>query len=453
MTYELSIRYFWERRRPLLTALLIVAAACSDKSSGEAAPPPEYVPERAAVGTTPQPAGASRGGEAVLTPVTPGADASTTDPLAGQPEVPRQDLPPVEPAPRGAQPEPQPVPVQPAPVAAPEPVRSAPKDVVVAREEPPPPPVRERPAPVEPTRADVARALPAPKPVPPSKPLDPALRRTIVFQTKPPGAKVRLIGTGGRFVEAPSATPAVFVVPADVYAWEVEMGGYLPDRSDERTKIDVVGQLADTIVLTLTTAGDWRAKLANANEAFTAKRCAEAITLYGSLERPAQMSSELGQTWLESRTRLAQCMRDLRQYPQAVAVFKQVLEVEPRQWGARYEMANTLCLARDYRQAASVYSDVGEGPLLNRVSSDRREAVQALARYGRGLCKFREWNASPQPERHPEMREPALRLLQEFVGMADEALSRPMAGDVKLMLTRALADAKDKLQDMGTGKD
>ncbi len=270
-----------------------------------------------------------------------------------------------------------------------------------------------------------------------------SLLRTVLFRTRPPGAIVRLISSTGKIYEPVAGTPTVFSVPPDVYAWEVTMTGYVADRSGPLSSVDLLSRTADTMQLTLMLAGDREQRMNKANAAFASNRCVEAIDFYQSLERPSEMGGVVGRTWLESRMRMAQCQRSLRRFEPAIATYQLILDVEAFQWAARYEMAGTYCERNDFKTGIETFREM-EGVYINRVGSDRRLAVQSLARYGRAICNYRDYSSQLIPDNHPELRDPAIRLFEEFIYTADALLKTEVPQDVKTLLTHALGDARTK---------
>ena len=272
---------------------------------------------------------------------------------------------------------------------------------------------------------------------------EPGGQRTVLFRTTPPGARIRLTSSAGAILEPTRANPALFSVPAGVYSWEVELAGYLPDRSGEKNRVDLLSKGADTLEVTLTPAVDRVSRMESANAAFNEDRCPQAIAIYQSIERPAEMGTDVGRTWLASRGRLAQCQRKLRQFDPAIATYNQILAAEPFQWNAKYELGGTRCEKKEFKQGADVLRELA-GPYLNNVPQDRRPAVQALARYGRAICQLKDYQSQAQPDNHPELRDPAVRLFDEFIFAADKALKDGVPAEIKNMLTRALNDATTK---------
>ncbi len=280
--------------------------------------------------------------------------------------------------------------------------------------------------------------------VPPPPPSGP---RTVLFKTNPAGAHIRLTASNGKVYESTGSGSASFVVPADVYAWEATLSGYLSDRSGQRNSIDLLSKVADTMTITLTLSGDRVQRMETANTAFNDDRCAQAIELYQRIERPGEMGGDVGRTWLESRSRLAQCQRKLKQYDPAVATYRLILDAEPFQWIAKFELAATYCDSREYKKGADAYREI-DGPYLNRVAQDRRQAVQALVRYGRAVCLFKDYEGQLQPDNHPELKDPALRLFDEFLYSAERLLQGALPTEIKSMLTRAFNDATAKLAEL-----
>ena len=268
--------------------------------------------------------------------------------------------------------------------------------------------------------------------------------RTVVFYTSPPSAHIRLTSSAGKAYEANRpGNPAVFTVPAGVYSWSAELGGYLPDGSGPKNSVDVVSRLTDTLRLTLTQAGDVVSRYETAGVAYKEDRCSQAIMIYKTIEAPVDLSGTVGRTWLESRGRLAQCQRKLRQYDDAIATYRQVLAVEPYQWNAKYELGGTYCDKHEFKSGTDVLRELS-GPYLNRVQQDRRLAVQAMARYGRAICHLSDYRSQPNADNHPELREPVVSLLDEFMFTAERELKNDLPSEIRNMLANAFNDAKNK---------
>ena len=321
---------------------------------------------------------------------------------------------------------------KPIPTPVEKPAEKAPVEKVVV--EPPPPPPKK--VVVEPPPKVAGRGVAA-------KSTEPAGQRTVLFRTNPPGARVRLVSGTGAVIEASRANPSLFQVPAGVYSWEVELAGYLADRSGQKNRVDVSDKTADTVSLNLTPAGNVMSQLESGNSAFNEDRCPQAVAIYQNIERPGELASDVGRTWLASRGRMAQCQRKLHQLDNAIATYNVILAAEPFQWNAKYELGGTYCDKRDFRHGAETLREIG-GAYLNNVPQDRRQAVQALAKYARGICQLKEYQSQAQPDSHPELRDPAVRSFDEFIFSAEKLLKDGVPEGIKGMLTRAYNDATTK---------
>jgi tetratricopeptide (TPR) repeat protein len=248
--------------------------------------------------------------------------------------------------------------------------------------------------------------------------------------------------------EGSTTSPVTFIVSPDVYSWQVELAGYLTDKSGQKNSVDLMTNALDTISLSLTVAGDRQARLQNADAAYNEGQCAQAIPLYKSIEQPAEMRGEVGRTWLASRMQLALCQRRIRSYPPAIETYKQVLAAEPSQWLARYEIGGTFCDDHKFKEGIAALAQIDGGQYLNLVAEDRRGVVQALARYGRAVCQSKELESQPQPDNHPELRNPLLKVLGEFIYAANDLLKGSVPADLRGMLETALKDANAKRADL-----
>lgn len=312
----------------------------------------------------------------------------------------------------------------------------------------------------EPATREPAPKEPAPKPAPnepvskspsvPTLPPRPAAPRTVLVRSTPPGAHVRLRSSSGKTYEPTSATPVVFTVPPDVYSWEVDLRGFLPDQSGQRNRVDLLAKDADTLQLALTLDSGRDARLKSANDAFDNDNCPQAITIYQTIERPGELGGSVGRTWLDSRGRLAQCQGRLRQYDPAIATYQQILDAEPFQWKAKYELGRMYCEKKEFTKGADVLREL-DGPYSNNVPQDRRQAVMALGRYGRAICQLKDYQSQARPDDHAELRDPAIRLFDEFIFAAENLLKGDLPADIRTMLARNLDDATSKRAELKGG--
>jgi hypothetical protein len=292
------------------------------------------------------------------------------------------------------------------------------------------------PGPTPPTATD-----PPPGPPPP-----PTGNRTVVVQTNPPGAHVRLRNEKGALIEPMRSDPAQFSVPAGTYGWEVELSGYVTDRST-RQSIDVLLRASDTLALVLTPSADRASRLQAANLAFADDKCLQAIDLYSGLEKPADLSGAAGSTWLESRVKLGQCQRKIGRPEAAIPNLQLVLTNQRYQWNAKYELGGAYCDNKNYAAGNAQFKDF-DGTYQNLIAQDRRMGAQALARYGRAVCLYKDYDSQSNPNAFPEKREEAVRLFDEFIIAAERVLKGVVPSDMKVVLTRALADAVAKRDDL-----
>lgn len=190
-------------------------------------------------------------------------------------------------------------------------------------------------------------------------------------------------------------------------------------------------------------------QLSTANEAFRRGNCLQAVQLYQQVPRAADLNSPAGRSWIEGRLQQALCERRLKRYDAAIITDKSVLEAEAFQWQAKYDLAGTYCESGDYAKGAETYRSIN-GPYLNRIPQESKWAVEALARYGRGVCKYQELHNQAQPDNHPEMKDESLRLFSEFLFSAEGQSKDSLPAQIKDMLTKAIADSRAKSERLKT---
>jgi hypothetical protein len=295
-----------------------------------------------------------------------------------------------------------------------------------------------RPSPVA---ADPIRTA-APEPSIVTPPAPPVQYSEVLFQSNPAGALVRLKARDGRVVSE-GTTPAALRVPADEYSWDVNLEGYLGDQSGP-LGLQLFARRSDTVAITLTRADDRRAILTRANTAFARRGgCAEAVRLYESIPRPNEMGGDLGTQWTESRMRLGQCYKEMREYDRALRAFEVVVGSRPGQWSAKFESGVTSCAAQDFETGLVSFRDMG-GAFLGRVDATRKRAVQLLARYGTALCRVQQLERLGDTERNRDLRETSLGSLDEFITGAETYLAGEPPPEMKAPLEQALTDARAK---------
>jgi tetratricopeptide (TPR) repeat protein len=271
----------------------------------------------------------------------------------------------------------------------------------------------------------------------------------VLFQSTPPGALVRLKSKTGTVV-AEGRTPATLRVPADEYRWELQLDNFLTDKSGP-LGLQLFAKRADTVSVSLTRADDRVAVLERANAAFkTRGGCAEAIPLYESVRQPSEMSGDRGTEWAESRMRLGQCYRELREYEKAARSFGQVLSARPGQWSAKFESGMTSCNAQDFDAGLIAFREMG-GAFLGRVDASRKRGVQLLARYGAAYCRVQQLERLGDTERNRDLRESAVGSLDEFISGAESYLGDDIPSELRAPLEQALRDAKSKRQNLDRG--
>lgn len=284
-------------------------------------------------------------------------------------------------------------------------------------------------------------AAPAPAPV--------ALR-TVLIRTVPSGAKVKLVANGtGQIFEG--TTPITFPVPPNIYKWEIELPGYMSDRS-VRNDVDVVSNQADTVSITLTRSGDVSALMARAEAAYRAQGgsgCEEAVRIYKQLPVPADVRSAQGIQWLEGQYHAGQCQYQLKEYDDAEALYAAILIRNPSQWAAKYELARTNCQTRQFSKGIQHLREL-RGPFP--LSADIGPAVKAIAKYGETECRYKDLQSKDQPDRFPDLREQVKGGFEEFVEGAEPLLQgSTFPVDVRKLLQESLAKAKVALQKLDGG--
>ncbi|MBK8056868.1 MAG: hypothetical protein IPK33_03000 [Gemmatimonadetes bacterium] len=266
------------------------------------------------------------------------------------------------------------------------------------------------------------------------------LKRTVVVSTTPPGATVRLLDANG--VVAEGVSPHAFVVDPGDYGWEVQLEGYLRDRSLSRS-IGVTQKPADTVQVELTPVGDMNDIVKRADSEYSKGNCGVAMDLYEQVARPAGMRGEASMIWLESRYRLGQCAKREQEYDKAQAAFRAILEVRRDQWPAKLELGLTACAARSYNDGLRSFREM-EGPYLGGVSAEKKQAVRVLARYGAAVCNHQDYERQEFPDRFTDLRESTVGALEEFIEAAD-ALEGKVPADAQSTMRSALQDAKARL--------
>lgn len=269
--------------------------------------------------------------------------------------------------------------------------------------------------------------------------------RSARFETRPAGARVRLRDMETGAVLDEGRTPATLQVPPGVYQWEVELDGYVEDRSYERP-LDLENSSSATIRRTLLPLA-WQAQVTRGDEAYNAQDCSSAIRLYTGLDRPAQLDGRVGTIWAGTRLNLGLCYDREREFDRAVAAFSEVLQVLPGQWSAKYHLGRLSCTIGEYKAGRSHFSEL-EGPFLGRISADLKGTVQALARYGSARCLYQELLDKSQPERHDDLRFAAISGFQEFILRGADLVEKGVPANLRTPLDEALADARSKQMEL-----
>jgi hypothetical protein len=289
---------------------------------------------------------------------------------------------------------------------------------------------------------------PAPTPVvtpttTPAKPMPPrAGMANIIFKTTPPGAHVRLLAKDGTVVgEVTSPNP--MQVQAGTYVWEVDLTGYLPDKSGTERVVLSAGK-TDTVSVALNPIGDVKTVRDRADKAFATRGgCSEAVRLYESIPKPAEMNSALGTDWVTGQMRVAQCSMELREWNKALDALSVVKGARPREWTASYMEGQVYCQMGQYEKGSTTLRDL-KGSNLGSLSTGARQAASLLSTYGVATCDRLEYEASGQPERNKDQLELFLGEYEEFISGAEKLQARPgFPADYARELTNALKSAKD----------
>jgi len=252
---------------------------------------------------------------------------------------------------------------------------------------------------------------------------------------------VRIFAENG--VVSEGVTPYTASVQRGMFGWTVEKEGFVSDSSRQRT-LDLVARTTETVELTLTPAGARGTTVQRADSAFARGDCAQAVQLYESVARPANVRETAGDAWLNTRLRLGQCYGRLREYDKAIKAYDGVLADRPGQWSAKYEGALASCAAQDFRTGRASFRELG-GAFVGNTSGVRRPAIRALARYGSGLCSFQEYERQSNTALFDDLRDTAISEFEEFL-VAIGALSREsIPEDMRGAVAAAESDAKQKL--------
>jgi hypothetical protein len=272
-----------------------------------------------------------------------------------------------------------------------------------------------------------------------------AASRLVTVETTPAGARIRLRNRqDGKVYER--VTNGVLRVPPGIYSWELELDGYMPDRSRERD-LNLTVAASEKISRVLSPA-DGQEALAQADNAYQAGRCAEAVRLYTSVRRPEQLDGALGESYAQSRFRLAQCAQRVREYDDAMKAYVEVLAVAPGQWTAKYQLGRLHCDIGEYSKGRVHLREL-EGSFLGKVPPAKKSTVQALARYASAGCQVREFTTKDHPDRYEDLKVSALAALEEFIAAGERLVRRGnVPSELTSQLNSAIADAKAKRDEL-----
>jgi len=306
----------------------------------------------------------------------------------------------------------------------------------------------------------------------------------VVFETTPSGARVRVFEPGSRTPVREVTSPSVVRLPVGVYSWQIELVGFEPEssgageldlRDTERltvrralTRLPVTPPAGDEVTppaspppavpsespvrsapVSMTGLVGGSAELrAEADLAFDAGRCQEAIGLYVAIPEPSQAGGPDALVYAESRLRLGQCYQNQREFENAIDAFEETLRFSPGQWYAKYLLGRLFCEIQAFDEGFQELREL-EGSGLGKVDAERKGSVQALARYGSALCYYKDLDGREHPERFPDLIRTAFIAFEEFI-VRSEDLARKGAvpRDLQALLSSALADARRKREEL-----
>lgn len=243
---------------------------------------------------------------------------------------------------------------------------------------------------------------------------------TVVFQTTPPGARITLLAGDGKAVSEATSSAAV-VLPAGSYAWEVEMAGYLTDKSGSERLVLTAGE-NDTVRVVLTAMGDRRQILNKADEAFDARRCGEAVRLYSEIPKPAEISGAVGSEWVNVQMRIAQCSIETRDWENALEAIALVKASRPRDWSATYYQGQVQCQMKEFDRGSVTLRDL-KG-LQGILAAEDYRAVLLLSTYGVATCNRLEYESIDSPLRAQDQLELFLSDYTQFLDGAKRLQAR-----------------------------
>ncbi len=258
------------------------------------------------------------------------------------------------------------------------------------------------------------------------------------FETAPAGATVVLRQGKSTFT---GPTPFVAKVPPGTYTWSISKEGFLPDSSGSGGLQLVAAPR--TVSVQLMNANDWSGIADKADAAFQAGTCEQAVPLYRTLDRPRERVSRMYERWTESRMRLARCSQRINDPAGAVEALKSLRDDNPGgvNWRAVYELGLAQCSNLSFTEGRRTFGEL-DGQIRNRVASENRPAMRALAYYGRAYCGFQDFdNRTGTP---PQSLVTALDDdFERFFKTAETAREQgAMSPEVNKLLNEAVSDAE-----------
>ena len=258
------------------------------------------------------------------------------------------------------------------------------------------------------------------------------------FESTPAGAAVVLRQGKSTFT---GTTPFTTRVPAGTYSWLVDKEGYLPDSSAAGGLQLVAGPR--TVSIQLMNASDWSGIADKADAAFAAGNCDQAVPLYRSLDKPKERASRTYERWSLSRMQLSRCSQRLKDPAGAVEALRTARDDNPGavNWRIVYELGIAQCSNLSFTEGRRTFGEL-DGQIRNRVASENKPAMRALAHYGRAFCGFQDFeNRTGTP---PQALVMALEDdFERFFKSAEAAKEQgAMSAEVNTLLNEAIVDAE-----------
>lgn len=216
-----------------------------------------------------------------------------------------------------------------------------------------------------------------------------------------------------------------------------------PDNTRPSNTNEVSSAPFDTATVAVPRAAERAPFLKDADRAFGSRAgCGEAVRLYATLPKPADLAGAPGSEWVTTQLRIAQCSMEMREWTRSLDALANVKSARPREWSATYFEGQVYCQIGQYERGTKTFRDLNG--LMGTLGTSARQAVSLLSKFGAATCDRLDYESSRQPERDKDQLDLFLGEYEEFIRGAESLQARSgFPGEYARELSAALKSARD----------